>query len=118
VIRLFGHGVGAPPAPASAELSQLNQLFWITPLNLIPLLALIVMSVKKAPSALAIMTAALLAGIIGAFLQPAAIQRFLGEPELSAPLASIKAAWLAMSTGYKANSGLKAVDALLSRRGM
>ena len=118
VIGLFGRGVGAPPAPASAELSQLNQLFWITPLNLIPLLALIVMSVKKVPSALAIMTAALLAAIVGAFLQPAAIQRFLGQPELSMPVASIKAAWKAMATGYEANSGLKEVDALLSRGGM
>src|SRR5262249_22821347 len=40
MIGLFGRGVGAPPAPTSAELSQLHQLFWVTPLNLIPLLAL------------------------------------------------------------------------------
>src|SRR5262249_11708410 len=118
LIGLFGRGVGAPPAPTSAELSQLNQLFWITPLNLIPLLALIVMSIKKVPSALAIMAAALLAGIVGAFLQPAVIQRFLGEPDLSTPLASIKAVWKAMATGFQANSGLKEVDALLSRGGM
>src|SRR5262245_23081113 len=117
LIGLVGRGVGAPPAPASAELGQLNQLFWITPLNLIPLLALIVMSINKVPLALAIMAAALLAGIVGAFLQPAAIQRFLGETNLTL-LASVKAVWLAMATGFKESSGIKEVDALLSRGGM
>ena len=117
LIGLFGRGVGAPPAPTSAELGRLDQLFWITPLNLIPLFALIVMSVKKVPSALAIMAAALLAGIVGAFLQPAAIQRFLGEASLT-PLASVKAVWQAMATGFKESSGIKEVDALLSRGGM
>jgi len=118
LIAFFGRGLGPPPAPTSSELAQLDQLFWITPLNLIPLLVLIVMSVKKVPSALAIMTVAVLAGVVGAFLQPAAIQRFLGEPGLSAPMAAVKALWRAMGTGYQANSGLKEVDALLSRGGM
>jgi NhaC family Na+:H+ antiporter len=118
LLGLGGEGVGPPPAPTSAELGQLDQLFWITPLNLIPLLALLVMSIKKSPSALAIIVAALLAGVCGAFLQPQAMQRFLGEPDLAAPLAAVKAVWTAMATGYEANSGLKDVDALLSRGGM
>ena len=63
LLGLGGEGVGPPPAPTSAELGQLDQLFWITPLNLIPLLALLAMSIKKSPSALAIIVAALLAGL-------------------------------------------------------
>src|SRR5262245_49552372 len=118
LLGLGGEGVGPPPAPTSSELGQLDQLFWITPLNLIPLLALLVMSIKKSPSALAIIVAALLAGVCGAFLQPQAIQHFLSEPDLAAPLTAVKAVWKAMATGYEANSGLKDVDALLSRGGM
>lgn len=118
LIGLMGRGVGAPPAPEAAELGQLDQLFWITPLNLIPLLVLAVLSIKKAPPALAIMAAAILAGILGAFLQPASIHRFLAEPGMSMPLASIKALWKSMATGYQANSGIKEIDALLSRGGM
>jgi NhaC family Na+:H+ antiporter len=76
------------------------------------------MSLKKAPSALAIIIAALFAGILGAFLQPQAITRFLAEPGLAAPLVSIKGIWKAMATGYQANSGIEEVDALLSRGGM
>src|SRR5262245_11904683 len=41
LLGLGGEGVGAPPAPTSAELGQLDKLFWITPLNLIPLLVLL-----------------------------------------------------------------------------
>jgi NhaC family Na+:H+ antiporter len=64
------------------------------------------------------MVAAIFAGVLGAFLQPEAIQRFLAEPGLSAPVTATKALWKAMATGYQANSGLKDVDALLSRGGM
>ena len=118
LLGLSREGIGPPPAPTSAELSQLDQLFWITPLNLIPLIALLGMSLKKSPSALAIIVAALLAGVFGAFLQPQAIQRFLGDTDLASPVAAVKAIWLAMATGYQENSGLKDVDALLSRGGM
>ena len=36
----------------------------------------------------------------------------------ASPVAAVKAIWLAMATGYQENSGLKDVDALLSRGGM
>jgi NhaC family Na+:H+ antiporter len=118
LIALMGEGVSADAVAASADLAQLDQLFWITPLNLIPLLALLLMSLKKAPSSLAILAAALLAGVLGAFLQPEAFQRFAGERDLAAPLVYVKGIWTAMASGYAANSGLADVDALLSRGGM
>jgi NhaC family Na+:H+ antiporter len=118
VMGLLGEGVSADAVAASADLAQLDQLFWITPLNLIPLLALLLMSLKKAPSSLAILSAALLAGVLGAFLQPEAFQRFAGERDLAAPLVYVKGVWTAMASGYAANSGLADVDALLSRGGM
>jgi hypothetical protein len=46
----------------ASELSKLDQLFWITPLNLIPLLVLVVLSIRKVPASLAILFSALLAG--------------------------------------------------------
>jgi NhaC family Na+:H+ antiporter len=118
LLGLGGEGVGAPPVPTSSELAQLDKLFWITPLNLIPLVVLLALSIKKSPSALAIMVASLVAGVCGAFLQPQAIQRFLSESDLATPLVAVKAVWQAMATGYQANSGLKDIDALLSRGGM
>ena len=70
----------SPPNSAS-----LDTLFWITPLNLIPLLLLVVLSLLKVPPSLAIMGAALLAGVMAAFLQPEAVLRFVDDPTLAAP---------------------------------
>jgi len=118
ILGWTGEGILPDEAAASADLNQLDQLFWITPLNLLPLLALLLMSLKKAPSSLAILTAALFGGILGVFTQPDVVQRFVAEPDLAAPLVSIKAVWSAMATGFEARSGLSDVDALLSRGGM
>jgi Na+:H+ antiporter, NhaC family len=102
----------------ATELAKLDQLFWITPLNLIPLVVLIGLSVRKAPASLSIMSSALLAALLGAILQPKVVSAFVNDPSLSAPLVSIKGAWLAMASGYRASSGIPEVDSLLSRGGM
>lgn len=118
ILGWTGEGILPDEAAASADLNQLDQLFWITPLNLLPLLALLLMSLKKAPSSLAILTAALFGGILGVFTQPDVVQRFVAEPDLASPLVAIKGVWSAMATGFEARSGLDDVDALLSRGGM
>jgi NhaC family Na+:H+ antiporter len=105
-------------AEAATDLVKLNQLFWITPLNLIPLAFLIFLSVRKTPPSLAIMSAAIAGGITGAILQPQAIIRFVNDPTLGVPLVYIKGIWLALATGYQENSGIADIDRLLSRGGM
>ena len=52
-------------AHVAVDLAKLDQLFWITPLNLIPLVALLIFSLRKAPASLAVMGSALLAGYHG-----------------------------------------------------
>lgn len=108
----------APDVDTGSELSQLDQLFWITPWNLIPLLALIVLSIKKVPASLAIMGAALLAAILAPIFQHDAIVRFINDESITPPLVYVKAAWLAIASGYEANSGIAVLDRLLSRGGM
>lgn len=107
-----------PSVDTGSELKQLDQLFWITPWNLIPLVALIVMSVRKFPPSLAIMLAALLAGIMAPFFQREAVLRFVNDPTVSEPVAYLKAIWVAIAHGYQANSGIPVRDRLLSRGGM
>lgn len=102
----------------ATDLAKLDQLFWITPLNLIPLIFLVVLSIRKVPASLAIMSAALVAGIVGAILQPQAILRFVNDPTLGAPLVYIKGIWMALANGYQENSGIADIDRLLSRGGM
>ncbi|CAI2488841.1 Malate-2H(+)/Na(+)-lactate antiporter [Serratia fonticola] len=100
------------------ELTRFNELFHITPWNLLPLIFLLALSVAKVPAPLAIMCSALMAGIMTSFMQPQVIDRFIVEPDLASPLLAIKAAWLAMATGFQENSGIEQIDALLSRGGM
>lgn len=107
-----------PEAVTHAELQHIEGLFRITPWNLLPLLLLLGMSIRKVPAVLAIMCAALLAGIMATFMQPQAVAQFVAEPGMAAPVAAIKAVWLAMANGFQANTGMAQVDALLSRGGM
>lgn len=102
----------------STDLAQLNQLFWITPLNLIPLAFLVFLSFRKIPAAIAIFSAAIMAGITGAILQPQAMQRFVSDPAITGLLRPIKATWMALANGYQENSGIGDIDRLLSRGGM
>ncbi|MCK2215271.1 Na+/H+ antiporter NhaC [Actinomadura sp. ATCC 31491] len=102
----------------ASELNALGHLYWITPLNLLPLLLLVVLSVRKVPATLALMAAAIFAGIVGIFTQPAVIRAFVAEPALNPVAAGIKAIWRAMANGFEKSSGLADVDRLLSRGGM
>ncbi|RDI99343.1 Na+/H+ antiporter NhaC [Dyella solisilvae] len=105
-------------AMTNAELARLDSLFHISIWNLVPLVFLLGLSIRRVPAALAIMSSALLAGAMAAFMQPQAIARFIGEPDTAAPIVAIKGIWLAMANGFKANSGIPQVDELLSRGGM
>ncbi|NCG53162.1 Na+/H+ antiporter NhaC [Serratia fonticola] len=100
------------------ELTRFNELFHITPWNLLPLVFLLILSVLKVPASLAIMSSALLAGLMTFFMQPQVIERFIVDSDLSSPLLAIKAMWIAMATGFQENSGIEQIDALLSRGGM
>lgn len=62
-----------------AELARFDELFNITPWNLLPLVFLLGLSVGKVPAPLAIISAALLAGVMAAFIQPQAIARFIAR---------------------------------------
>lgn len=64
------------------------------------------------------MSAALVAGVMGAILQPQAILRFVNNPNLGAPLVYVKGIWMALANGYQENSGIADIDRLLSRGGM
>lgn len=102
----------------ASELSKLDQLFWITPLNLIPLILLVVLSFRKVAPSLAILASAVVAGVMAVILQPPAVVHVVSGPNLSAPLPNIRAVWLVMANGYHTNSGIPEVDSLLSRGGM
>jgi Na+:H+ antiporter, NhaC family len=100
------------------ELKELSNVYNITIWNLLPLLLLIVLSVRKVPASLALMTAALFAGLLAVFTQPNIVRTFAGVPGLDLARAGIRASWNAVATGFKIESGYGDIDRLLSRGGM
>jgi NhaC family Na+:H+ antiporter len=109
---------GASDSVIASELLALSKLFNITPLTLLPLVLLVVLSILKVPPSLAIIGSALSAALLAPFLQAEAVLRFVDAPDLAEPLAFVKAGWQAMSSGFEAKSGIEVVDSLLSRGGM
>ena len=98
------------------ELKELSTVFNITIWNLLPLVLLIVLSLRKAPPALALMAAALFAALLAMITQPDIVRTFAGVPRLGE--ATLRAGWTAISSGFKIKSGYADIDRLLSRGGM
>ena len=109
---------GYGDALIDSELMALDRLFWITPINLLPLLLLIALSIRRVPAALALMVSSLLAGVMACFTQPQAVEMMTDPALVGIVQAQVKAAWQVLATGFEAKTGIEPVDHLLSRGGM
>ncbi|MCO1658488.1 Na+/H+ antiporter NhaC [Pseudonocardia humida] len=118
LIGLFWGPAATDAGDTGSELGALGDIFWITPLNLLPLVLLAVLSIRKAPASIALMISAIFAGVLGVFTQSDVVRVFIAEPGLNGVLAGIKAVWQAMATGFTMDSGIADIDSLLSRGGM
>jgi NhaC family Na+:H+ antiporter len=119
LLGIFGPSVHNDVA-TTIELASLDQIYNITPLNLLPLVLLAFLSIRKVPASLALMLSAIFAGIVGAILQPEVMSNFLhtiGSTH-SGVLGSIQGVWSAMANGFSIDTGIGEIDNLLSRGGM
>jgi NhaC family Na+:H+ antiporter len=117
-------GVVGPPVQDTVgedvELARLGEIFWINPLNLLPLVVLVVLSVRRAPPSLALLASALFAGVQATILQRDVVNDFVAtiHGSANAVVGSVQAIWKAMANGFTMNSGIADIDRLLSRGGM
>ena len=84
---------------------------------LVPLLVVLVMAARKVPALPTVLVGALLGAVFAAIFQPDAVRALAGDG-VGGGVALLKGAWMALFGGYKLESGVEAVDALLSRGGM
>jgi NhaC family Na+:H+ antiporter len=121
IIFLF-IGLSADISPDKAlslgSLDHLEESFNISVWTLLPLLAVFTLAVKKFPAFPTILFGALFGGVMAVILQPEQVLAFAASPELSKPMAMLKATWTAFGSGYVSDTGNEAVDSLLSRGGM
>lgn len=111
------------PAPTDAgdtasELHALGDIYWISPVNLLPLALLVGLSIRRVPASLALAASAIFAGILAPFTQYDVVRDFLADPGIGPARAAVQAMWQAMATGFSMDSGIGDVDRLLSRGGM
>jgi Na+:H+ antiporter, NhaC family len=114
-------GLNAEPEGAistDAARAELAKAFNISLFCLLPLLLLILFSIRKFPPFLSILGSALFAGILAPFTQPAAVKAFVDDPSLGPVATAIKAIFAAMATGFVSHSGIPEIDQLFSRGGM
>lgn len=120
-ILFFVIGLRTPAAAnidTGIELKELDQVFNISIWNLLPLLLLVVLSIRKVPASLALMAAALLAAVMAPVTQPNVVRAFADVPGANLAEAGVRAAWNAIATGFRIESGYADIDRLLSRGGM
>jgi NhaC family Na+:H+ antiporter len=117
IIGLNAEPTGAAGSPEAAQ-QALEGAFNISLLNLLPLVLLVVFSIRKYPPFLSILGSALFAGILACFTQWTAVQAFVDDPDLGPVATGIKGIYGAMATGFVSNTGNEAIDQLFSRGGM
>lgn len=120
---LFGViGLRRPPEMTELDVTVVLQIiesvFHISLWTLIPLLAVLLMALRKAPAFPTVLVGALLGGAMAVILQPELVLAFVNEPDLSWPVAMVKGVWAAMATGFALETGYAGLDALISRGGM
>jgi NhaC family Na+:H+ antiporter len=115
-------GLGHTPSSGQAGFGNLPELlnaqFALGPHLLIPLIVVLVLAIRRFPAFPTILIGALLGAIFAALFQPDQVRALAGNAELSAPMALLSGAWMALFDGFKANTGNEVADELLTRGGM
>jgi NhaC family Na+:H+ antiporter len=99
-------------------LNVISGVYSISIWTLLPLLLVIVLAFRRFPAGAAIISGAILGGIIAVIFQPQIVLDFVAEPNLNTPMAMIKGVWSAMATGFSIETGSPVLDSLFSRGGM
>lgn len=86
--------------------------------SFLPLLLVFVLSVIRFPPFVTIFAGAIAGVILAVLIDPVRVETFANAPDLSWGLAMLKGSWAALSNGYVASTGDKAIDVILTRGGM
>jgi NhaC family Na+:H+ antiporter len=115
-------GITKHNASGTVDVSQarhlLTETYNIGPLSLLPLVLLIVLSLRRTPPFLAILGTALFSGILASFTQPDVVKAFVDKPHQGSLLNGIEAIYESMANGHVAHSTNETINSLFSRGGM
>ena len=118
LILALTENVATVPGQTDAALDAIDFAYSISLVNVLPLVLLILLSLRRFPPFLAILASALLAGVMAGFTQPDAVRALADDPDLGIVLATVKSMYVAMASGFVLNTGIEPIDELFSRGGM
>jgi NhaC family Na+:H+ antiporter len=110
--------IAVPPMDPTLALQALASTYHISLWDLLPILALLLLGLRKYPAFLSILIGTLVGALVAIVMQPQVVTAFAADPNLSYPLASLKAVWVAMGNGFTLSSGFPEIDTLFSGGGM
>ena len=99
-------------------LDALSSTYNISLWNVLPVLILLLLGIRKYPAFLSILIGALVGALVAVIFQPQVVTAFANDPTLSYPLAALKSVWIAMGNGFTLTSPYEELNALFSGGGM
>lgn len=110
--------IAPPPVDTEAALQALETSYNITLWNLLPIVVLLLLGIRKFPAFLSILIGTLAGAIVAIIFQPQVVTDFANNPDLGYPLASLKSVWMAMANGFAISTGYPEIDKLFTGGGM
>jgi NhaC family Na+:H+ antiporter len=110
--------ISAPPVDKDVALQALASAYNISLWNLLPVVVLLLLGLRKYPAFLSILIGTLVGALVAVILQPQVVLNFANDPALGAALASLKSVWMAMANGFTLATGIAEIDKLFTGGGM
>ena len=105
-------------ADTEAALGALDSAYNISLVNLLPVLVLLLLGLRKYPAFLSILIGTLAGALVAVVMQPEVVTAFANDPSLGYGLAALKSVWSTMANGFTSSSGYAQIDTLFSGGGM
>lgn len=118
IFFIIGRNVEIPPIDTTATLQALASAYNISLWNLLPVLVLLLLGIRKYPAFLSILIGTLVGALVAVIFQPEIIVAFANDPNLGYGMAALKSVWVAMANGFSSTSGYVNIDTLFSGGGM
>ena len=115
IIGLNGTAQSGSQESIADFIRTLDENFFISPINLVPVALLLGLAIKQTPAFIAITGVSLLACVFAVLFQTEALFSFAKSNDL---LDIVKALWIVLYDGFAINTNNESVNTLLSRGGM
>jgi NhaC family Na+:H+ antiporter len=102
----------------TVALQALESTYNISLWNLLPVLVLLLLGIRKYPAFLSILIGTLVGALVAVLMQSQVVIAFTNNPSLGVGLASLKGVWMAMAWGFTSSTGYEQIDTLFSGGGM